>query len=274
MVRGEIRVADHLQKHNDMRLIDTHAHLDAEAFEKDADAVVARAAEAGVKHILTIGITLETSQAAIRVAERFENVSAVVGIQPNYASEMKAGDWDEIVELIEHPDVVGIGETGLDRYWDYAPIEIQAELFDRHLELSATSGLPFVVHCREAEADVEKQLRAAFEKFGTLNGVMHSFCGDADMAAACVRMGMHISFAGMLTYKKNEELRETAKTVPLDRLLVETDSPYLAPRPKRGKRNEPAYVRMTAECLAEVRGISLEELAVVTTRNAERLFLS
>lgn len=274
MVQSEVGLDQPIEERNDMHLIDTHAHLDAEAFEKDADAVVARAHEEGVKHILTIGITLETSLAAIRVAERFPNVSAVVGVQPNYASEMKAGDWEEIVELIQHPEVVGIGETGLDRYWDYAPIETQAELFDRHLELSSTSGLPFVVHCREAEADTEKQLRAAFEKFGPLNGVMHSFCGDADMAAACVEMGMHISFAGMVTYKKNEELRQTARTVPLDRLLVETDSPYLAPRPKRGKRNEPAFVKMTAECLAEVRGISLEELAAATTANAERLFLS
>ncbi len=255
-----------------MEFIDTHCHLDADAFEREVGDIIARAHEAGVSRMLTIGITLETSLAAVRIAEQHESVSAVVGVQPNYASEMKAGDWDEILELIKHPQVVGTGETGLDRYWDHAPIETQVELFDRHLELSASSGLPFVVHCREAEADVEKQLRAAFEKFGPLNGVMHSFCGDADMATACVEMGMHISFAGMVTFKKNEQLRETMKTVPLDRLLIETDAPYLAPQPKRGKRNEPAYVAMTAERLADERGISLQQLAEATTANAKRLF--
>ena len=257
-----------------LEFIDTHCHLDADAFEREVEDIVNRAHEAGVKHLMTIGITLETSQNAVALAERFPNVSAVVGVQPNYASEMKAGDWEEILELVKHPEVVGIGETGLDRYWDYSPIETQAELFDRHLELSHTTGLPFVVHCREAEADTQKQLEAAFEKFGPLNGLMHSFCGDAAMAAKCVEMGMHISFAGMVTFKKNESLREVANSVPLDRLLIEPDAPYLAPQPKRGKRNEPAYVTMTAECLAEARGISLEELAAATTINAERVFLS
>lgn len=257
-----------------VKLFDTHAHLDADAFQHDLAAVVARAEDAGIEHILTIGITLETSQNAIRVAEQFENVSAVVGVQPNYASEMKAGDWEEILKLIDHPTVVGIGETGLDRYWDHAPIETQAELFDRHLKLSADTGLPFVVHCREAEVDVEAQLRRAFEEFGPLNGVMHSFCGDESMANACLDMGMHISFAGMVTFKRNEDLRQVAATIPLNRLLVETDSPYLAPQPKRGKRNEPAYVAMTAECVAEVKGVSVEELGEATTANARRLFLS
>lgn len=256
-----------------LEFIDTHCHLDADAFEREVEDIVNRAHEAGVKHLMTIGITLETSQNAVALAERFPNVSAVVGVQPNYASEMKAGDWEEILELVKHPEVVGIGETGLDRYWDYSPIETQAELFDRHLELSHTTGLPFVVHCREAEADTQKRLEAAFEKFGPLNGLMHSFCGDAAMAAKCVEMGMHISFAGMVTFKKNESLREVANSVPLDRLLIETDAPYLAPQPKRGKRNEPAYVTMTAEYLAESRGISLEELAAATTANAERVFL-
>lgn len=253
-------------------LIDTHAHLDADAFESDLSAVVQRAIDGGVEHILTIGITLETSQSAVAVAEKFDRVSAVVGIQPNYASEMKAGDWDEIVALAEHPQVVGIGETGLDRYWDYAPIDVQAELFDRHLEFSHRIRKPFVVHCREAEADVLAQLRRACERFGSLDGVMHSFCGDTAMAAECVQMGMHISFAGMVTYKKNDALRDTAKSVPPDRLLIETDAPYLAPQPKRGKRNEPAYVRMTAECLADVRGVTVAEIAAATTENARRLF--
>ena len=263
-----------------MKFIDTHCHLDADAFDKETAAIVQRANEAGVERILTIGITLETSQNAVALAEEFDCVHAVVGVQPNYVAEMKAGDWDEILELVKRPQVVGIGETGLDQYWlarpesgvSCSPFDQQIPYFDKHLELSAQTGLPFVVHCRDAEEAVQTQLRAAFKKFGPLNGVMHSFCGDAAMAAACLEMGMHISFAGMVTYKKNEQLRETMKTVPLDRLLIETDAPYLAPQPKRGKRNEPAYVTMTAECLAETRGISLEELSAATTENAKRVF--
>lgn len=252
-------------------LVDTHCHLDAEAFRADLDEVVQAALDAGVERMVTIGITRETSEAAIVVANRFECVSAVVGIQPNYAQEAAPGDWDRIMELSSHPQVVGIGETGLDKYWDFAPLEIQRDYFDRHLRFSRTSGKPFIVHCREAEPEVREMLRSDFAR-GPLNGVMHSFCGDAEMAAECVEMGMHISFAGMVTFRKNDELRAVAETVPLDRLLIETDAPYLAPHPKRGKRNEPAWVRHTAECLAEVHGVTLETLANTTANNARRFF--
>lgn len=252
-------------------LIDTHCHLDAEAFRGDLDDVVQAALDAGVKRMVTIGITRETSEAAIVVANRYESVSAVVGIQPNYAQEATADDWDRIVELADHPQVVGIGETGLDKYWDFAPLEIQREYFERHLKFSRSSGKPFIVHCREAEPEVREMLRGDFAE-GPLNGVMHSFCGDADMAAECIAMGMHISFAGMVTFRRNDELRAVAATIPLDRLLIETDAPYLAPHPKRGKRNEPAWVRHTAECLADVHGVPLETLANTTAANAERLF--
>ncbi len=252
-------------------LIDTHCHLDAEAFQQDLDDVIQRAVDSGVRQILTIGITVETSQAAVLLANRFECVSAVVGIQPNYAHEAKPGDWEKIVDLADHPQVVAIGETGLDRYWDFAPLDTQQEYFVRHIQLSKSSGLPFVVHCREAEADVVAVLQSEAAD-GPLNGVMHSFCGDAETAAVCLDLGMHISFAGMVTFRKNDALREVAKTVPLDRLLIETDAPYLAPHPNRGKRNEPAWVRLTAECLADVHGISMDELAAATTENARRLF--
>ncbi len=252
-------------------LIDTHAHLDEQAFDVDRNEVIARARDAGVERILTIGITAETSRAAVELAETHEEIFAVVGVQPNYVSQMQPDDWTVIEELAVHPRVVGIGETGLDRYWDYAPIELQQEFFDRHLELSRRVGKPFVVHCREAEADVVSQLRRA-HAVGPLSGVMHSFCGDADVAAACVEMGLSISFAGMLTYKRNTDLRAVASTVPRDRLLVETDSPYLAPVPLRGKRNEPANVVHTAKCLAEECGVSLEDLARQTSDNARRLF--
>lgn len=253
------------------RLIDTHCHLDAEAFREDLEDVVERALSSGVSQMLTIGITCETSEAAVRLAKRFPAVSAVVGIQPNYASEASPGDWEHITELAMLPEVVGVGETGLDKYWDFAPLDIQREYFEKHLQLSRECEKPFVVHCREAEPEVLEMLRQDF-KNGPLNGVMHSFCGDAAMAAACVDMGMHISFAGVATFKKSDALREVAASVPLERILVETDAPYLAPHPNRGKRNEPAWVRHTAECLAGVHGIDIERFAATTTSNAIRLF--
>jgi len=252
-------------------LIDTRCHLDAEAFHQDLDDVIGRALAGGVEQMLTIGITLQTSQAAVVLANRYPCVAAVVGIQPNYAQEARAGDWDQIVELATHPRVVGIGETGLDRYWDFAPLDIQREYFVRHIELSRSCRKPFVVHCREAEADVVQLLQEQAQQ-GPLHGVMHSFCGSAEIAAECLRLGLYISFAGMLTFRKNDALREVARTVPLDRLLVETDAPYLAPHPWRGKRNEPAWVRQTADCLADVHGVSRDELAAATTANARRLF--
>lgn len=252
-------------------LIDTHCHLDAEAFQPDLDEVVQRAIDSGLERMLSIGITRETSEAAVRLANNYEHVHAVVGIQPNYASVVKPGDWERILELTQDPQVVGIGETGLDKYWDHAPLDVQQEYFRMHLELSRSSGLPFVVHCREAESEVLEMLKADFQH-GPLNGLMHSFCGDEVMAAACVSMGMHISFAGMVTFKKNDSLRAVAKTVPLERLLVETDAPYLAPHPNRGKRNEPSWVRHTADCLAAVHEVSQEEFATATTANARRLF--
>jgi TatD DNase family protein len=254
-----------------MSLIDTHAHLDELAFDPDVAETMARARAAGVVAVLTIGITAETSRKAVALAGQFPDVFAVVGVQPNYVSQAQPGDWEEIVELSRHPRVVGIGETGLDRYWDYAPLAEQQEWFERHVRLSREVDKPFVVHCREAEADVVSLLQRAAAD-GPLRGVMHSFCGDAATLATCLELGLSISFAGMVTYKKNGELRRTAALVPADRLLVETDSPYLSPVPHRGKRNEPANVVLTAECLAEARGVSLDELAARTTENARRLF--
>jgi len=252
-------------------LIDTHAHLDEEAFAGDLKDVVSRASEAGVGTILTIGTTADSSRQAVAIADRFESVRAVVGIQPNYVAEASPGDWDVIVELADHSQVVGIGESGLDRYWDYAPIELQQDYFDRHIRLSRDVNRPFVVHCREAENDVVDQLRRAARE-GPLSGVMHSFCGDTATMMACLELGLHISFAGMLTYRKNDDLRATAAQVPLERLLVETDAPYLAPVPRRGKRNEPALVQHTCACLAEAHNMNAEEMAAIASANARRLF--
>ncbi|QDU51563.1 TatD family hydrolase [Gimesia panareensis] len=254
-----------------MILFDTHAHLDEEAFHPDRDETVERALEAGVQTILTIGTTADSSQRAVDLAATFPQVYAVVGIQPNYVAQMKPGDWERILTLSTADKVVGIGETGLDRYWDYAPIELQRDYFSRHIQLSRERDLPFVVHCREAEADVVELLQTEAQQ-APFKGLMHSFCGTPETAAACLDLGMYISFAGMLTFKKNDELRETARQIPLDRLLVETDAPYLAPVPQRGKRNEPAFVKHTCACLAELHNKTPEEMAEITTRNAKTLF--
>ena len=254
-----------------MKLFDTHAHLDEEAFHPDRPETVQNALDAGVETILSIGITAESSQRAVDLAATFENVFAVVGIQPNYVAQMKPNDWELIETLATAEKVVGIGETGLDRYWDYAPIELQQEYFRKHIQLSRKRDLPFVIHCREAEADVIELLQQ--EANGVpFKGIMHSFCGSPETAVACLELGLHISFAGMLTFKKNDELRETAKQIPLDRLLVETDAPYLAPVPMRGKRNEPAFVKYTCACLAELHQKTTEEMAEITTANARALF--
>ena len=254
-----------------MEWIDTHCHLDEESFTQDCAETIQRAVDAGVKTMLAIGITLDSCRRVVDLAQQYPNVYAIVGLHPNYVSAALPGDWEKIVELMRAPKVVGLGETGLDKYWDYAPIELQTEYFHRHLQLSRELDLPFVVHCREAEAETLSVLQQ-HAVTGPLRGVMHAFCGSAETAAACLQMGMYLSMGGMLTFKKNEAQRQLSATLPLDRLLVETDAPYLAPTPYRGKRNEPAHVRLTAACLAETRGISKEEVATATTHNARQLF--
>lgn len=252
-------------------LIDTHAHLHQDDFDSDRDEVIRRARDAGVKIIVAIGITAPSSQAVIDLAARYPGVFASVGIQPNDCDEAQPGDWDLIVELSRQPRVVAIGETGLDRYWDKTPLALQQDYFDRHLRLAQERGLPFVVHTRQSDAEVLAMLREARAR-GPLRGVMHSFTGMTETAAECVELGLHVSFAGMVTFKKSDELRRVAATVPADRILVETDSPYLSPHPLRGKRNEPANVVHTARVLAETRDVSFEEFARQTTENAKRLF--
>jgi len=258
-----------------MPYVDTHVHLDQEEFDADRDAVLARSRQAEVEAIVCVGVSADSSQATLRLAETREGVYAAVGIQPNYSAQADDDDWPRIVAMADHRRVVALGETGLDRYWDYAPFELQQDYFDRHLRLAAERGLPVVIHCRDAEADLLPMLRAAAAR-GPLQGVLHAFSGDAATAAACLELGLYVSFAGMVTYrnKKFQPLRAVAETIPDDRILIETDSPYLVPEPLRGKqkRNEPAHVVHTAGCLADVRGVSLEQLAAQTTANARRLF--
>jgi TatD DNase family protein len=255
-----------------MQLFDTHAHLDQTEFDADRADVVARAQAAGVEQMIAIGISADTSAASIDVASQFEGVFAAVGMQPNYLSQAQPGDWDRVVAMLDRPKVVAIGETGLDRYWDYTPFDVQQDYFDRHIRLSQERGLPFIVHMRDCDEDILVMLREAHRR-GPLNGVMHSFTGSRAMADECLAMGLYISFAGMATFKKSADLREVAAAVPADRILVETDSPYLTPEPiRKVQRNEPAHVRFTAGCLAEVRGQTLEAFAAQTTTNAQRLF--
>lgn len=256
-----------------MRLIDTHAHLFDDRFAADLPAVLDRAAAAGVERVVAVGIDAATSRASVEQAARFPLVVAAVGIQPNHAAEAAPGDWDEVVRLAAAAGrVAAVGETGLDRYWDRTPFPVQEDYFARHLALARRLGKPVVIHCREAEADVVRMLKAEFERHGPVRGVMHSFTGDRATAEACLAMGLYVSFAGMVTYKTAADLRAVAAAVPADRLLVETDCPYLAPVPVRGGRNEPAYVTYTLACLAKERGVSAEELGDRTTRNARELF--
>ena len=253
-------------------LFDTHAHLDQPEFEESIEKVVHRAFEAGVTDVVAVGTTADSSADCLDLAQRFDGVHAAVGIQPNSVAEAEEGDWDQIVRMADRPGVVALGETGLDRYWDFTPFDLQKDYFDRHLRLSQQTGLPFVVHMRECEADILRMLSEAAAR-GPLRGVMHSFTGDAAMAEECVALGLYISFAGMVTFKKSDDLRSVAAGVPDDRIVVETDSPYLSPEPLRGKKpNEPARVVHTAACLAEVRGVSPERFAEQTTDNARRLF--
>ena len=253
-------------------LIDTHAHLDDEQFRSDLSAVLERARAAGVRRVLTIATTAASSVASIQLAAAHSLLRATVGIQPNNIAQEPSSAWDDVVSLVERGEVAAIGETGLDRHWNYTPFAQQEDYFARHLDLARQHALPVVIHCREAEAEVIRMLRQDFERHGPVRGVMHSFTGDQATAEACLAMGLHLSFAGMVTYKNAQALRDVACHVPLDRLLVETDSPYLAPVPVRGKRNEPAYIIHTAGCLAGLHGLDLEALATRTTRNAEELF--
>lgn len=255
-----------------MHLFDTHAHLDDEQLAANVADVLAKASAAGVSRILAVGTCLASSLRCAELANQHSGIFASAGIHPNHSHEAVASDWEGIVRLAESRQVVALGETGLDRHWDFAPFALQQDYFDRHLQLAQRLDLPVVIHERECQADILESLRRAGAR-GPIRGIQHSFSGSWDYAAACLDLGLHISFSGMVTFKKSEEIRAVAAKVPPDRILVETDSPYLSPHPHRGQRpNEPALVVHTAACVAEARGVSREDLAQLTTANACRLF--
>jgi len=255
-----------------LELFDTHAHLDDDRLREQLSEVLVRAGAAGVIEIVTIATTAHSSAVCVALAGHHPQLSASVGIHPNHAAEAADADWDKVASLVDRPEVVAIGETGLDRHWDFTPFAVQEDYFARHLDLARRCGKPVVIHCREAEADVLRMLCDDHARHGPIRGVMHSFTGVWATAEACLAMGLHVSFAGMVTYKNAQDLRDVAAKVPLERMLVETDSPYLSPVPLRGKVNEPAHVVHTAACLAGVVGLQPEVFARQTTSNARALF--
>jgi len=258
-------------------LVDTHAHLDFEKFDRDRPAVLARAREAGVVAIVTVGVDLPSSQAAVALAEANKGVYAAVGMHPHDASALDGEGLARLRELGGHDRVVAVGEIGLDFYRDLSPRDVQRRAFRAQLAWAARLGKPVIIHDREAHAEIMDVLSGwAAEQTGSpledRLGVLHTFSGDLGMARRAIDLGFYLSISGPVTYKNAGRLADAVHALPLDRLLVETDCPFLTPHPHRGKRNEPAYVRLVAERVAEIKGVSLDEVAAATTANAERLF--
>jgi len=252
-------------------LIDTHAHLDDRRFNRDRDRVIERAKKEGITTIIHIGFDKESSLNACSMAEKYEDIYAAVGVHPHDAKDAS----DDVLELIYNlaktkKKVVAVGEIGLDYYRDLSPRDVQKRVFSHQIALAKELDLPIVVHDRDAHGDVLKILKE--ERAGRVGGILHCFSGSREMAEECIKMGFYISFAGPITYSNARRLVEVARYVPLDRFLIETDCPYLTPEPYRGKRNEPAYVKLVAQKAAEIKGITFEELAKITTANAKEVF--
>ncbi|HZV22042.1 MAG TPA: TatD family hydrolase [Hyphomicrobiales bacterium] len=252
-------------------LVDSHCHLDFPELASEADGIIRRAEEAGVGHLLTICTRVRKFNEVIAVAERFRNVTCSVGTHPHSASEERDVTVDEIVELTSHPKVVAIGEAGLDYFYQYSTPEDQEAGFRSHIEAARCTGFPLVIHTRDADADMGRILKEEMAR-SPFKAVLHCFTGSAELARTGLELGLFISFSGILTFPKSSALREIAASLPLDRLLVETDAPFLAPQPHRGKRNEPAFVRHTAKTLAQIKGVSENDIANITTANFFRLF--
>ncbi|WP_457586062.1 TatD family hydrolase [Ensifer canadensis] len=252
-------------------LIDTHCHLDFPDFEAERDAIIERARAAGVGQMITISTRVKRFDTILAIAEAYPNVFCSVGTHPHNADEELDITVDDLIRLSAHPKVVAIGEAGLDYFYDNAPRDAQVEGLRRHIAAARETGLPLVIHSRSADDDMAAILTEEMGK-GAFPFLLHCFSSGPDLARIGVELGGYVSFSGILTFPKSEELREIAKTVPHDRMIVETDAPYLAPKPFRGKRNEPAYVAHTADVLAETIGVTKDEIAAITTENAFRIF--
>ncbi len=252
-------------------LIDSHCHLDFPDFASELDAVMARAAAAGVGAMVTISTHVRRFDRLQAITDRFPNVACSIGTHPHYAHEERDVRLEEILEIAALPKVVAIGEAGLDYHYDNSPIADQEAGFRLHIAAARETGLPLVIHSREADEHTARILEEEMAK-GAFKAVLHCFTGGMELAQRGLALGLYVSFSGVLTFKNSEALRDVARAVPLDRVLVETDAPYLAPVPLRGKRNEPAYVAHTARMLAQVKGVSEAEIAERTTENVFRLF--
>lgn len=259
-----------------MSLVDTHCHLDFEAFDDDRPQVIARAAEAGVRRILNPAIDLSSCAVIMRLSEQYEGVYAAIGIHPNSTSSYSPEHLGALLGYARHVKVLAVGEIGLDYYWDKSPRPVQIAAFEAQLALAAQAALPVIIHNREAGDDVisilEHWVNTLPSTLRERPGVLHSFSGSLAMAERALRAGFYLGFTGPLTYKNADETRRIAAAVPLNRLLVETDAPFLTPVPHRGKRNEPAYIPLMVERLASIRQLEIEEVAQATTTNAEQLF--
>jgi TatD DNase family protein len=251
-------------------LFDTHAHLNADQYKEDLDEVMERAKEAGVSNIVVVGFDTLTINRAMELAEAHDHIYACVGWHPVDAIDMTDEDLKWIEELASHPKVVAIGEMGLDYHWDKSPHDIQKEVFRKQIRLAKKVKLPIVIHNRDATADIVEILRE--EGAAEVGGIMHCFSGSVEIAKECLDMNFYISLGGPVTFKNAKKPKEVALEVPLDKLLIETDCPYLTPHPYRGQRNEPSYVKLVAEEIAEIKGISFEEIARATSDNAKKIF--
>ncbi|WP_057915381.1 TatD family hydrolase [Peribacillus muralis] len=251
-------------------LFDTHVHVNADQFNEDLEEVIERAKEAGVNNMVVVGFDRPTIKRAMELVETYDFMYAAVGWHPVDAIDMTEDDLRWIEELSSHPKVVAIGEMGLDYHWDKSPKEVQVEVFRKQIRLAKKVGLPIVIHNREATADIVRILKE--EEASSVGGIMHCFSGSAETALECINMNFYISLGGPVTFKNAKKPKEVAAAVPLDRLLIETDCPYLAPHPFRGKRNEPSYVKLVAEQIAEIKQLTIEEVSQATTENAKKLF--
>ncbi|HEX2652171.1 MAG TPA: TatD family hydrolase [Xanthobacteraceae bacterium] len=252
-------------------LVDSHCHLDFPDFESELDAVIARAAEKDVRLMVTICTRVRKHGPILAIAERFPNIYCSIGTHPHNAHEELDISAADLIEKSRHPKIVAIGEAGLDYHYDNSPRDAQEQGLRAHIVAARETGLPLVIHSREADADMAHILREEMAK-GAFSALLHCFTGGPELAREAIALGLYISFSGVLTFKKSDALRAIAAELPADRILVETDAPYLAPGPWRGKRNEPAYVAETARVLAETRGVSFEDIAAQTTDNFFRLF--
>ena len=253
-------------------LIDSHAHIQGAEFNQDIGAVIERARDAGVEKIVVVGGAgdLSSNDAALALAESFSGLFATVGMHPHDAKVVSDEDLKRLKELTKNPKIVAVGETGLDFYYDHSPRKVQMELFCRFIQMALETRLPIVVHNRQADCEVAELLKR--EGKGEVRGIIHCFTSNFEAAREFLDLGFYLSFSGIITFENGGSLRDVVRKLPLDRILVETDSPYLAPVPHRGKRNEPAFVRMVAETIASARGVSVAEVAQATSLNAQRLF--